>query len=104
MLSLTGIPPAAGFVGKFFIFQATLQAGLIALAIVGVVTSLISAYYYLRVVIIMYMRDTEDEPAVTLQPALRAALVLTGLGTFVLGVIPTPMFDLVRQSLLTLYG
>jgi len=104
MLSLTGIPPAAGFVGKFFVFQATLQAGLIALAIVGVVTSLISAYYYLRVVIIMYMRDSEAEPAVALQPALRAALVLTGLGTFVLGVIPTPMFDLVRQSLLTLYG
>ena len=73
------------------------------LAIIGVVTSLISAYYYVRVIVIMYMRDTDAEPAVTLRPALRAALVLTAVGTFALGVVPAPMFDLARQSLLTFF-
>lgn len=103
MISLTGVPPTGGFMGKFFVFQATLQANMVALAIIGVVTSLISAYYYLRVVIIMFMRDAEGEPALALGPALRAALVVTALGTFVLGVIPAPLFDLARQSLLTFF-
>ena len=104
MLSLIGIPPTGGFVGKFFIFQATLQADLIALAIIGVLTSLISAYYYIRVVVIMYMRDTEAEPATALNAPLRTALVLTALATFLLGILPAPILTLAQESLLTLFA
>ena len=56
MLSLGGIPPMAGFMGKLFIFRAAVDAGLVGLVIVGVLTSAVGAYYYLRVVVYMYMR------------------------------------------------
>jgi NADH-quinone oxidoreductase subunit N len=100
MLSLTGVPPSAGMVGKFFLFQAAINSGLIALAIVAGVTTLISAFYYLRVVVIMYMR--EGEAQVTLGPALTAALAVTALGTLALGIVPTPLFNLARASLMAL--
>ena len=61
MLSLTGMPPTVGFIGKFYIFRAAIDADLIWLALVGVITSLISAYYYLRVIVVMYMRAGEPE-------------------------------------------
>ncbi|MFO7653943.1 MAG: NADH-quinone oxidoreductase subunit N [Candidatus Krumholzibacteriia bacterium] len=61
MFSLAGIPPTVGFMGKFYIFEAVVRAGLVPLAIWGVVNSLISVYYYLRVVVVMYMKPTEEE-------------------------------------------
>jgi NADH-quinone oxidoreductase subunit N len=61
MFSLAGIPPTVGFMGKFYIFEAVVRAGLIPLAILGVVNSLVSVYYYLRVVVVMYMKPDEDE-------------------------------------------
>jgi NADH-quinone oxidoreductase subunit N len=61
MLSLAGIPPFVGFMAKFYLFSAVVRAGLIPLAIVGVVNSLISVYYYLRVLVVMYMKDPEEE-------------------------------------------
>jgi NADH-quinone oxidoreductase subunit N len=100
MLSLIGIPPSAGMVGKWFIFRAAVHADLVALAIVGVITSVISAFYYARVVLVMWMK--EGEAAVSLRPALVAALALTALGTLALGIYPTPLFDLAQRSLLTL--
>ena len=59
MLSFTGVPPTLGFVGKFFLFGSVIQGGYYGLALIGVLTSLVSAYYYLRVVVVMYMRDGE---------------------------------------------
>jgi NADH-quinone oxidoreductase subunit N len=100
MLSLIGIPPSAGMVGKWFIFRAAVHADLVALAIVGVITSVISAFYYARVVLVMWMK--EGEAAVSLRPALVAALALTALGTLALGIYPTPLFDLAQRSLLML--
>lgn len=100
MLSLIGIPPSAGMVGKWFIFRAAIHADLVALAIVGVITSLISAFYYARVVLVMWMK--EGEAGVSLRPALVAALALTALGTLALGIYPTPLFDLAQRSLLML--
>jgi NADH-quinone oxidoreductase subunit N len=100
MLSLIGIPPSAGMVGKWFIFRAAVHADLVALAIVGVITSVISAFYYARVVLVMWMK--EGEAAVSLRPALVAALTLTALGTLALGIYPTPLFDLAQRSLLML--
>ena len=59
MLSFTGIPPTLGFIGKFYLFRSVVDGGFICLAIIGVLTSLVSAYYYLRIVIYMYMQDGE---------------------------------------------
>jgi len=100
MLSLIGIPPSAGMVGKWFIFRAAIHADLVALAIVGVITSVISAFYYARVVLVMWMK--EGEAAVSVRPALVVALVVTALGTLALGIYPTPFFDLAQRSLLML--
>jgi len=60
MLSFTGVPPTLGFVGKFYLFRTVLQGGFTGLALIGVLTSLVSAYYYLRVVVIMYMREGDS--------------------------------------------
>jgi NADH-quinone oxidoreductase subunit N len=90
MLSLTGIPPTAGFTAKLFVFRATIEGGLYWLALVGVLTSVISAYFYLRVVIIMFMR--EGEATASLRPALSLAIGLTALGTLILGIQPEWLF------------
>ncbi len=101
MLSLTGLPPTAGFVGKFYIFRAALQADLVWLALVGVVTSLISAYYYLRVVIYMYMREGEAEARTDFW--LRGTIGVTALATFLLTIFPGPFFAFAsRAGVLTL--
>ena len=96
MLSLIGVPPTAGFIGKFLIFSVTIEAGLIGLAIVGVVTSLISAYYYLRVVVMMYMRP--GEPESRSEGWLNRTVGLTALATFLLGVLPGPILVLAGNS------
>jgi NADH-quinone oxidoreductase subunit N len=100
MLSLTGLPPTVGFIAKFYVFRATLEAGYIWLALVGVLTSLVSAYYYLRIVILMYMREGEGR-ALT-QPALNFTVAFTALATFIFGLIPGPLMDLATRSLLAL--
>lgn len=96
MLSLTGLPPTAGFVGKFYIFRAALQADLIWLALVGVVTSLISAYYYLRVVIVMYMK--QGEPEVRSELWLNGSVALAAVATFLFGILPAPLFALASRA------
>ena len=107
MLSLTGMPISAGMVGKFFVFQAAIQASvgnpwMLATAIVGVLTSVISAFYYMRVVLMMYFRDGEG--VVTLKPALTAALVVTTLATLLLGIVPAPVFQMAQDALMMLAG
>src|SRR3989304_8017723 len=89
MLSLTGVPPTAGFMAKFYIFRAAIDAGLIGLALVGALTSLISAYYYLRVLVVMYMRP--GEPEVRSETWLNAAITVAGLGPVILRVLPGPL-------------
>ena len=87
MLSLTGVPLTAGFVGKFMVFSAALQAGLFGLAVIGVLTSVVSAFYYIRVVVNMYLRDGSGD----LQPALdtqyvRWAINIALAGTIIFGI------------------
>jgi len=96
MFSLAGIPPFAGFFGKYYVFLAAVKADLTWLAIVGVLTSLVSVYYYLRLVVVMYFREGEADvdkkvpiPAV-LAVSLAAALVI------VLGIYPSLILDLTR--------
>lgn len=98
MLSLTGIPPTGGFSGKFFVFRAAIEADLLWLAIIGVVTSVVSGYYYLRVVYLMYMHDGEGE--VTSQPGLNLALGLTVAATLILGFLPGAWFEITREAAL----
>lgn len=96
MLSLTGLPPTVGFIGKFFVFRAALDAGLIWLALVGVLTSLISAYYYLRVVVMMYMRA--GEPETRSESWLNLTVGVTAISTFVLGILPGPLLTLAAKA------
>lgn len=107
MLSLIGVPPSAGMVGKFFVFQAAIQASshnllLLIVTIIGVLTSVVSAFYYIRVVVVMYMRDGEGKAV--MQPSLAVATAVTAIGTLVLGIIPTPFFQMAQQALLKLAG
>ncbi len=101
MLSFTGVPPTLGFLGKFFLFRTVVQAGFIWLAIIGVLTSLISAYYYLRVLVIMYFR--EGEPEAERPWLLRLTTGLTALGTVALSIIAVPLFQWASQAVLKLF-
>ncbi len=104
MLSLTGIPLTAGFMGKWLIFQATIESGLIALAIVGVLTSVVSAYYYLGIVVHMFLRDGDGDPAVGSTRLLNGAVYLTFAGTLLPGIFPFLMTDLTQVVTTTLVG
>ena len=110
MLSLAGIPPLAGFMGKLYVFGAAVQAGLAWLAIVGVINSVISAYYYLRVVVYMYMRPAPGPAEVpgaaemTVSPALQVGLGLAAAAVVVLGLWPGPMLELARIAAASLLG
>lgn len=98
MLSLTGVPPTLGFLGKFYLFRAVLEGGFVGLAVIGVLTSLISAYYYLRVVIIMYMQ--EGEPLVNRDALVRWTAGLTAIAVIALSLVATPLFQWATQATL----
>lgn len=101
MFSLAGIPPTGGFVGKFYIFSAAIQSGHVWLVIIGVINSVISAYYYLRVVINLYMRESTREivvPKASL--GLTIALLLAILGVLQMGVMPSGLFEVFQESIL----
>jgi NADH-quinone oxidoreductase subunit N len=100
MLSLTGLPPTIGFIGKFYVFRAALDAGYLWLALVGVLTSVVSAYYYLRVVVIMYMQPGEGRALS--RPALNLAVALTALATFIFGLLPGPLMALATNTMLSM--
>lgn len=101
MFSLAGIPPLAGFVGKFYIFSAAIKSGYLWLTIIGVLNSLVSVYYYLRVTVLMYMREPEKEVTLSLSsPALLAALLVTTFFTIQMGLFPNAYMELAKSSLL----
>ena len=97
MLSLIGLPPTLGLVGKFYLFRAVMSGGFVGLAIIGVLTSLISAYYYLRVVVTMYMKD--GDPQVTSEPWLNITWGFAALVTVVLSFVPQYLFVLAGTAL-----
>ena len=88
LISLIGMPPAAGFMAKFYIFSAAVQHNLLWLVVIAVINSVISAYYYLRVVKVMWLGEPASEEKVPSSGALRVALALSCLGVLLLGVIP----------------
>jgi NADH-quinone oxidoreductase subunit N len=103
MFSLAGIPPTAGFVGKFYIFSAAVKGGYLGLAVIGVLNSALSVYFYLRVTVMMYMRNPEKEPSgLDLSPAIVIVLIIAVIGVLQMGITPSQYLNLARQSVLTL--
>ena len=102
MLSLGGIPPTAGFMGKFWLFGAAIESGYVWLAIIGVINSALSIYYYLRIVVFMYLKNETVGSAPSARPAIATALVLAVVATLVLGVYPRPLFEFAEASARTL--
>ncbi|MFC2062575.1 NADH-quinone oxidoreductase subunit N [Chloroflexota bacterium] len=88
LVSLIGMPPAAGFMAKFYIFSAAVQHGLLWLVVIAVINSVISAYYYLRVVKVMWMGKPASEEGIPSSGTLKVALSLSCLGVLLLGLIP----------------
>jgi NADH-quinone oxidoreductase subunit N len=102
MFSLAGVPPLAGFFAKFYVFLAAMKAGLYALAVIGVVISVIGAYYYLAIVKTMYFDD--PMPAfVPMRPELRLVLGVTGLLVILIGVYPGPLVDAAAAAAKSLF-
>jgi NADH-quinone oxidoreductase subunit N len=99
LVSLAGLPPTAGFVGKFYILRAAVEAGYLNLAVVLVVSTLISYYYYLRVIVNMYMKPAaEPRESVTWAGSLRTALVICAIVTILMGLFPSWPLLKARQS------
>ena len=99
LLSLIGIPMTGGFFAKFYVFSAALRANLVWLTIIGVVNSAIGAYYYLRIIVMMYMRESRKEVPVTPIPlGLGMALALTILATLYLGLLPNRVLQIAQHS------
>jgi NADH-quinone oxidoreductase subunit N len=102
LLSLAGVPGTAGFAGKFFIFRAALESRLLWLAIIGVLTTVVSFYYYLYVIVQMYMRDPAEEFTDVRVPAsVKFALLVSVVGTLYLGVLPTTVLEWTSSATLT---
>ena len=98
LISLIGMPPAAGFMAKFYIFSGAVHSGLLWLVILAVINSVISAYYYLRVVKVMWFGEPKSEEKVPSSGALRLALIISSLGVLVIGIAPGPVIDFARTA------
>jgi NADH-quinone oxidoreductase subunit N len=103
LLSLAGVPGTAGFAGKFFIFRAAIDSNLIGLAVIGVLTTVISFYYYLYVIVQMYMHDPSEE-FTDVHPgrALHSAAIAALAGTLYLGILPTQILDWTANAALSI--
>jgi NADH-quinone oxidoreductase subunit N len=103
LLSLGGLPPTAGFVGKWYVFSAAVRAGHYGLAIIGVLTSVVSIFFYLRVIVMMYMAEPGDAP-MSPQPSRSAVVTLAAalVVTFYLGILPAQALDLALRSVASL--
>lgn len=99
LLSLIGIPITAGFFAKFYVFSAALQAHLVGLVMIGVINSAIASYYYLRVIVVMYMREPREQAPVSPIPAgLGVALAISVVATIYLGVLPGRVLNYAAQT------
>lgn len=101
MLSLIGLPPTLGLVGKFYLFRAVLAGGFPGLAVIGVLTSLISAYYYLRVVVVMYMQ--EGDPERSPESFLDLTTAFTAIATVLISLVPQFLFAWASSAVLKLF-
>jgi NADH-quinone oxidoreductase subunit N len=103
LLSLGGFPPTSGFIAKWYVFTAAVDAGYYWLAIIGVLTSVVSVFFYLRIVVMMYMTPTESPVRIPAIPKLAgAALVVSAILIFYLGILPTLVLDWAAASIRTI--
>jgi NADH-quinone oxidoreductase subunit N len=104
LVSLAGIPPTAGFVGKFYLFSAAVKNGYVGLAVLGVLNSAVSIYYYLRPVVYMYMLPAQAEVPVPRPPrtAFSLALCISAAAVLVLGIVPRSVLAFAERSILSL--
>lgn len=99
LLSLIGIPMTGGFFAKFYVFSAALRANLIWLTIIGVLNSAIGAYYYLRIIVVMYMRESLKEvPVSPISPGLGLALAISFVATLYMGILPERVLQISQRS------
>ncbi len=95
MFSLSGLPPTAGFIAKFYIFKTAVDSGHVTIALIGILTSIVSVYYYLRVVYFLYMKESAEGYAVPVAGVFATgALAISIIGIFVIGLFPTPLFNM----------
>ena len=100
LLSLAGIPPTAGFIGKYFIFLSLIQTGHYVLAVIATLYVAVAIYYYFRIVRSMFISPLADAAPVQTSFGLRLALVLAGIMTLGIGIYPEPFLSLAQTSLL----
>ena len=102
MFSLAGIPPTAGFMGKFAVFAAALRGGEYALALVGILSALVAVFFYLRIVVVMYMKPPAlpDNPPRMPDSAEIAALLVPAIVMILLGLYPQPLLELLERILI----
>jgi len=100
LLSFAGIPLTSGFIGKFLVFEAAVDGGATPLVIVGAVFSAVAAFFYVRVIVLMYFSDPPDDaPSIALPSAATTlTLAVCAAGTVALGVIPGPVIDLAQEA------
>ncbi|MCP4328790.1 MAG: NADH-quinone oxidoreductase subunit NuoN [Alphaproteobacteria bacterium] len=103
MFSLAGIPPLAGFFGKLYVFLAAIEAGLYALAVIGVLTSVVGAFYYLRIVKLMYFDDAAEPFDLPISQELRSVIAVTGLIIMFFFLWPTPVLDTAAAAAASLF-
>ena len=103
LLSLGGIPPTAGFIAKWYIFSAAVQEGHYWLAVIGVLTSVISVFFYLRIVVMMYMTEGPQTVRPRIPVAAMAGLAIAVIAVFYLGILPTRVLDLALDSISTIF-
>ena len=104
LLSLGGFPPMAGFIAKWYVFSAAVKAGYTGLAIIGVLTSVISVFFYLRIVVMMYMTPTDTPARFPAVPKVAgAALVVSAILVFYLGILPTRVLEWAAASISTIF-
>jgi NADH-quinone oxidoreductase subunit N len=104
LLSLGGFPPLGGFIAKWYVFSAAVTAGYYWLAVIGVLTSVVSVFFYLRVVVMMYMTATDLDVDIPPVPRIAgAALVVSAIAIFYLGVLPARVMDWAARSIGTIF-
>jgi NADH-quinone oxidoreductase subunit N len=98
MFSLTGIPPTAGFMGKFYIFMSAINAGYTWLVLIAVMFSAISAYFYLRIVMYMYMKEPKETVQLSTSPGVGLALAITVIAVLLIGILPSTIASFAKSA------
>ena len=97
MFSMAGIPPTGGFFAKYVVFQSAIEAKQYTLAVIGMLNAALAAYYYLKVIITMYMREPDEvEPPLPVPLAVGAVLIVTAVGVIWLGIAPGQVFEMIK--------